>query len=71
MDVRKIVNDYPTKYSYGFTDEELNSLLKSNDLDIQEVYNNMGVNTCMVIDEQVITYHTDIIRGIQLTITKK
>jgi hypothetical protein len=71
MDIRKIVNDYPTKYTYGFTNDELNSLLKLNDLDIQEVHENMGVNTCMIIDNQEITYHTDIIRGIQLTINKK
>ena len=28
MDIKKIVNEFPTKYSAGFTDEEISNLLE-------------------------------------------
>lgn len=58
--ITNIVNKYPVKYEYGFTSEEIKNLLKEYDLNPESFYNALGINTCMIIDGQTITYHCDI-----------
>ena len=58
--ITNIVNNYPVKYEYGFTSEEIKNLLKEYDLNSESFYKALGVNTCMIIDGQTITYHCDI-----------
>ena len=58
--IPKIVNNYPTKHKEGFTDKEINSLIKEYDLDPKKFYEKLGVNTSMAIEDEIITYHCDI-----------
>lgn len=58
--ITNVVNNFPVKYEYGFTASEINTLLTEYDLDENLFYQKLGVNTCMVIEGQTITYHCDI-----------
>jgi len=58
--ITNIVNQFPVKYEYGFTASEINTLLTEYDLNEDLFYQKLGVNTCMVIEGQTITYHCDI-----------
>jgi hypothetical protein len=64
MDIRKIISEYSTKHIYGFTNKEISTLLEKYDVDQTTFNKELGTNTCMIIDDEVITYHTDIIRAI-------
>jgi hypothetical protein len=59
-DVAKVVNEYPTKYEYGLTSIELSQLLLKYNIDRKIFYEKLGVNTCMIIENQTINYHCDI-----------
>lgn len=58
--IKEIINNYPTKHKEGFTGKEIKSLIKEYDLDSDKFYEVLGVNTCMIIDDETITYHCDI-----------
>lgn len=58
--ITNVVNNFPVKYEYGFTASEINTLLTEYDLDENLFYQKLGLNTCMVIEGQTITYHCDI-----------
>ena len=60
MDIKKIVNEFPTKYSSGFTDEEIADLLEQLNFNEKRFNKAMGTNTVMIIDGNIIHYHTDI-----------
>lgn len=64
MDVRKIVNEFPTKYSSGFTDEEIAELLKQINVNRIRFNKAMGTNTVMIIDGKIICYHVDIVSAL-------
>lgn len=57
---------YPTKSEYGFTDKEIKELLTLFPNINMEKFNDalMG-NTCMIIDNEIITYHCDIDKAIR------
>lgn len=54
------VNNYPTKHKYGFIGTETNEILEKFGIDKDKFYTALGVNTCMIIDGDVINYHCDI-----------
>lgn len=62
--IQKAVIDYPTKYKEGFINIEIVDLLENLNINKKKFNKAMGVNTCMLIDGNLITYHTDIIKGI-------
>lgn len=62
--IEKAVDTYPTKYRHGFTHTEISDLLENLNINEKKFNKAMGVNTCMLIDGNTITYHTDIIKGI-------
>jgi formate dehydrogenase assembly factor FdhD len=68
MDIKKIVNEFPTKYSAGFTDEEISNLLEQLNVNEKRFNKAMGTNTCAIIDGNAVSYHTDIIRAISITV---
>lgn len=63
MDIEKIVYEYPTKYQEGFVRKEIKQLLTEHNLDEDAFYKALGVNTCMVMDGQTVTYHCDIAKA--------
>ncbi len=66
MDLKKLVNEYPTKSEYGFTEVEQEELLKNFPNVNMEKYNNaMRGNTCMINDDQeIISYHCDVLKAL-------
>jgi len=69
----KNVNDfiygYPTRHKQGFIGKEINNILEKckinkSEIDKDKFYDGLGVNTCMVIGNDFITYHCDVIKGL-------
>jgi len=61
------IHDYPTKYKEGFTNKELKelfSLFPENSINIDGYNNAVMGDTCMMIEEEIISYHCDVIKGI-------
>lgn len=61
MSIHKYIYGFKTKHKEGFTSSEIDEVLSHfNITDIEKFNKIMGCNTCMVIDEQIITYHCDV-----------
>jgi hypothetical protein len=62
-----------TKYDgKGFTNDEANQILRKYSVTDMEAFNDgMGVNTCMIIDDQIINYHCDIARAVCYALKKQ
>lgn len=56
----KFIDSYPTKYQYGFLGSETNEILEKFEIDKDKFYTAMGVNTCMMMEGQIVNYHCDI-----------
>lgn len=57
-----------TKHKQGYTSLEMVNLCDKLGLDKPTFYDKLGVNTCMVIDGEVITYHCDVELAVRLVI---
>jgi|LakMenEpi03Aug12_release.lakeMendotaPanAssembly.Ray.scaffolds.fasta_scaffold2571943_2 hypothetical protein len=71
MDIKKIVNKFPTKYSSGFTHEEISDLLEQLNVNEKRFNKAMGTNTVMMIDGNTIYYHTDIESALNQVVNNK
>lgn len=69
--LKKIVYKYKTKYENGFIKSEIDTLLEELNINENRFNKALGVNTCMVIDGEVITYHTDILKGLVCAIENR
>jgi hypothetical protein len=59
--VYQLVYNYPTKYKMGFTNSEIQDLLKNFPNMNRQYYDNaLFGTTCTMIDGEMITYHCDI-----------
>lgn len=67
MNIEKQVNSFQTKYPQGFTSDELKEFLNKNYPQfVGSRFNNaMGINTCMMIDDEIIHYHIDIVTALR------
>ena len=68
MSITERVNTYPTKYEDGFIKSEIETLLKEYPIDIERFNLSMMGHTCMLIDNETIWYHCDIIKAIKYSI---
>jgi hypothetical protein len=68
MSITERVNTYKTKYEYGFIKAEIETLLKEYPIDIERFNLSMMGHTCMLIDNETIWYHCDIIKAIKYSI---
>lgn len=59
------------KSKFGLTDDEIKVLLKERNIDEKDFNKALGTNTCMIVNGQAITYHTDIDRALRLLTNKK
>lgn len=58
---------YKTKHKQGFTREEMVDLIENHtNYDLEDFWDNLGVNTCMLIDGDSITYHCDVELALRL-----
>lgn len=63
--IQELVYDkFETKHKAGFTPQEEINIVSDLDLNINDYYHKLGVNTCMMINGEFITYHCDVIKGI-------
>lgn len=56
----EFIDSYPTKYQYGFLGCETNEILEQYNINKDDFYKALGVNTCMIMDGQILNYHCDI-----------
>lgn len=74
MEYKKIkdtVYNYKTKNEHGFTKTEIHNLLVELKINEKRFNKALGVNTCMLIDGEVITYHTDVLKGVVCAIENR
>lgn len=69
--ISKVIDKYPCKYEHGFTGLEIKQLLFKYGIDQEKFYIALGVNTCMIIDGQSITYHCDVEKGIRCVLENR
>jgi hypothetical protein len=60
MTASEIIEKTVRKYDVGFTGVEIQVMLLDNKIDHNKFYDTLGVNTCMMIDGQTITYTWDV-----------
>jgi hypothetical protein len=68
MSIAERVNNYPTKHKYGFIKSEIETLLKEYPIDKDRFNLSMMGHTCMLIDNETIWYHCDIIKAIKYSV---
>lgn len=60
------VYSFPTKHKEGFIQSEIDELLKQfYDVHMDKFNDAMTGNTCMIIDNEIITYHCDVLTAIR------
>jgi len=60
------VYNFKTKNKEGFTNKEMETLLKDYPNIHMDKFNNaMMGNTCMIIDEEIINYHCDVLSALR------
>ena len=69
--ISEVVNNFQTNYEEGFTNIEIQELLSEYDINFDLFYENLGINTTMIIDGEFITYHSDIIKTLNRIIDKR
>ena len=69
--LKEKVYNYNTKYSAGFIKSEIEQLLEELNINEKRFYKALGVNTCMLIDGNVITYHCDILKAVVCAIENR
>ena len=74
-DVSDYVENFDSKHKQGLIRSEVAIVLehfnKTHTLNMDKYYDAMYCNTCMVIDEEIINYHCDIIQGIVCAIENR
>ena len=69
--IDNIINTYPTKYDEGFTNIEIQDLLTEYNINYDLFYENLSVNKTTIIDEEFITYDSDIKRILYKILDKR
>ena len=67
-DAEKLIANYNTKHEYGFTGEEVKDVLHRLKVDVEDYAERLGVYTGMFIEGDSITYHSDVLLGVTLSI---
>jgi hypothetical protein len=60
MTASEIIAKASRKNEIGFTGVEIRLMLLYNNIDVDKFYDALGVNTCTMIDGQIITYFWDV-----------
>lgn len=66
--LKKLVYNYKTKYEQGFIKQEMIDICNKLKVDQDMFSGALGINTCMVINDEVITYHWDILKALTICI---
>lgn len=60
MTAKEIIETSERKNEIGFTGAEIKSMLIKHNIDQDKFYETLGVNTCVMIDGEIVTYFWDI-----------
>jgi hypothetical protein len=71
MTASGIIAKTSRKNEIGFTAVEIRLMLLENNIDMDKFYEALGVNTCMVIDGQTITYIWDVESALDRTLNDR
>jgi hypothetical protein len=71
MKAEEIVRNAKRKNEIGFTGSEIKQLLIDNNIDSDKFYDALGVNTCVMIDGEIITYFWDIEKALDCVINNR
>lgn len=70
-DLKKLVYEWPTKHKEGFTYNEQLDIISYMGCDKETYLDKLGINTCIVIDGETITYHCDILTALRCTLENR
>jgi hypothetical protein len=60
-EIQKLLDNYPPKYTHGFTNAEIQDITsKIPNINMEKVHEALKGNTCMIIDNNLINYHHDV-----------
>ena len=60
------IYEYPTKYKEGFINSEIEKLLSEYpNINMEKFYGAMRGNTCMLKDDEIISYHCDVLTALR------
>ena len=59
-EVSEAVSKFPTKNKEGFTDNEIKQLCEMFKIEEKKLNTALGTNTVIMIDGEIITYHSDV-----------
>lgn len=64
LEIHSLISNYKTRYKIGFTNREISKILLKLEIE-PSVYNEkFGVNTCAIMDNKYVYYHSDVYRTI-------
>ena len=71
--VERIVYDYPTGSTYGFTVVEVGLMLTEHfpTINHKQFWEKFGVNTCMIVDGLTRYYHCDVDLAVRLCLENR
>lgn len=70
--IRGKVYGFKTKFEHGFTYQEIDELLKDfPSVSRDDFYEKLGINTCMIVEREVINYHCDVELALRCCIEKR
>jgi hypothetical protein len=68
QEVTKYVDEFKTKHSMGFIKSEVEMVIEhfksKYKFNMDKYYDAMYGNTCMVVEDQIVNYHCDVIMGV-------
>lgn len=69
--LEEFIYTFPSKYREGFLQDEIREILYEFDIKLKEYAKNSGINTCMIIGKEIISFKHDVLRALELCIYKK
>jgi hypothetical protein len=70
--LENMVYGYNTKYKEGFLPEEQQELLENfPSINLEEYYETLGVNTCIMKEGKFVTYHCDVLTAIVCSLERR
>ena len=71
-ELKNIVYNFPTKTKYGFIQSEIDDLIKDYpNINMDRFNDAMMGNTCMVLDNEIVIYHCDILKALRCGIENR
>lgn len=70
--IKEKVYGFKTKNKEGFTESEIGTLLKDYpNINMDKFKDALMGNTCMIIDDEIITYHCDVLTALRCGIENR